>query len=116
MSFLCMAISMQFAVLTEARPFSSCSLRRRRSCQAILSAAGFRLRYQTADLFNLYAHDGAEETTLPIVNVNLRNRVNVVLPRHRCVPINDVDLAQRNLRVGLCHLLQAWGDSSTRAA
>src|SRR6266404_5753198 len=80
------------------------------------SAAGFRLCYVTPDLFDVGADNGANETAAAIVNVNLRDRVDVVLPRHRRVPIDDVDLAQRNLRIGSCHLLQAWRDLSTRAA
>src|SRR6266536_340500 len=42
--------------------------------------------------------------------------MDVVLLHDRCVPIDDVDLAQRNLRIGSCHLFQAWRELSTRAA
>src|SRR5215471_14002379 len=80
------------------------------------SATGFCLRYVTPDLFDFGADNGADETAAAIVNVNLRNRADVVLPRHRRVHINDVDLAQCNLRIGACHLLQAWRALSARAA
>src|SRR5205814_3441889 len=42
--------------------------------------------------------------------------MDVVLLHDRRIPIDDVDLAQRNLRIGPCHLLQAWRELSTRAA
>src|SRR5213078_3935201 len=42
--------------------------------------------------------------------------MDVELLNHRRVPIDDVNLAQRNLRIGSCHLLQAWGELSTRPA
>ena len=74
------------------------------------------MRDVTLDLLDVGTDDGADETPAAIVNVNLRNRVNVVLLRHRRVPIDDVDLAQRNLRIGSCHLLQAWRELFTRAA
>src|SRR6266571_7986006 len=80
------------------------------------SAAGFRLRYVTLNLFGVGADNGADELAAAIVNVNLWNRVDVVLLRHRRVPIDDVDLAQRNLRIGLRHLLQAWRELFARAA
>src|ERR1700730_7069760 len=81
-----------------------------------LSAAGFRLRDVALNLFDVGADNGADEMAAAIVDVNLRNRVDVVLPHHRRVPVNDVDLAQHNLRIGFCHLLQAWRDLSARAA
>src|SRR5438046_5420115 len=42
--------------------------------------------------------------------------MDVELLHHRCLPIDDVDLAQRNLRIGPCHLLQAWRELFARAA
>src|SRR6266496_3767805 len=42
--------------------------------------------------------------------------MDVVLLHDRCVPIDDIDLAQRNLRIGSCHLLQAWRKLSARTA
>src|SRR5439155_12424716 len=42
--------------------------------------------------------------------------MDVVLLHHRRVPIDDVNLAQRNLRIGPRHLLQAWRELSTRPA
>src|SRR5204863_4767886 len=80
------------------------------------SAAGFRLRYVTLNLFGVGPENGTNEKTPTIVNVNLRNRVNVELFHDRRVPIDDVDFAQRNLRIRLRHLLQAWRELFTRAA
>jgi len=80
------------------------------------SAAGFGLRDVTPDLVDIGTNHCADETAAATVNVNLRNRVNIVLPHHRCLPIDDVDLAQHNLRIGSCHLLQAWRELPTRAA
>ncbi len=51
------------------------------------SAAGLRLRYVTLDLFGIGADNGADELAAAIVNVNLRNRVDVVLPHHRRLPL-----------------------------
>src|SRR4029077_15256830 len=56
------------------------------------SAAGFRLRYVTLNLFGVGSDNGANEKAAAIVNINLWNRVDVVLLRHRRVPIDDVDL------------------------
>ena len=80
------------------------------------SAAGFRLRYVILDLVDIGADNGADESATAIVNINLRNRVDVVLLYHRRLPVDDVDLAQRNLRIGSCHLLQAWRELFARAA
>ena len=68
------------------------------------SAAGFRLRYVTLNLFGVGPDNGTNEKTPTIVNVNLRNRADVVLLHHHRVLIDDVDLAQRNLRIASCHL------------
>src|SRR6266404_5527559 len=80
------------------------------------SAAGFCLRHVTFNRLEVGADNATDEIPSAIVNVNLRNRVDAELLHHRRVPIDDVDLAQRNLRIGSCHLLQAWRDLSTRAA
>src|SRR6266498_4106276 len=90
---------------------SSTSSKRTRS-----SAAGFCLRDVTLDLLDVGANNGADEAAAAIVNVDLRNRADVVLLHHRRFPVDDVDLAQRNLRIGSCHLLQAWRDVFARAA
>src|SRR5207244_10858777 len=45
----------------------------------------------------------------------LRDLMDVVLPRHWHFPIDDVDFAQRNLRIPPCQLLQAWRQLSARA-
>ena len=75
----------------------------RASCQIQLTA-GFGLRYVTPDLVEIGTNNGADKTATAIVNVNLRDGVDVVLLHHRRVPIDDVDLAQRNLRIVSCHL------------
>src|SRR5204862_8027197 len=80
------------------------------------SAAGFRLRYVTLNLFGVGADNGADKSACAIINVNLRNGADVVLLRYRCFPINDVNLAQRSLKITPCHLLPAWRERSTRAA
>src|SRR4029453_3268790 len=80
------------------------------------SAAGFCLRDVTSNLFDVGTDNGADKAAAAIVNVDLRNRADVVLLHHRRFPINDIDLAQRNLRIGPCHLLQAWRDVSARPA
>src|SRR5439155_9310742 len=89
---------------------------RERNSQRSTSTAGFRLRHVTLNPFGVGADNGADELAAAIVNVNLRNRMDAVLPHHRRVPIDDVDLAQRNLRIRLCHLLEGWRDHSARAA
>src|SRR5919106_4193095 len=81
-----------------------------------LSAAAFSLRYVTLYFPNVAADNSADETAPAIVNVNLRNRADVELLHHRRFPIDDVDLAQRNLRIGSGHLLQAWREVFARAA
>src|SRR4029450_13096475 len=80
------------------------------------SAAGFCLRDVTLDLLDVGTDNGADQATAAIVNVDLRNRVDVVLLHHRRFPVDDVDLAQRYLRIGPCHLLQAWREVFTGAA
>jgi hypothetical protein len=80
------------------------------------SAAGFRLRDITFDLFEIDASNGANQNAPAIINVNLRNRVEVELPCHWRSPIDDADLAQRNLRIASRHLLQTWRELSARPA
>ena len=57
------------------------------------SASGLSLRYVTLNLVDIGADNGPNQTAPAVVNVNLRNRVDVKLPRHRRFPIDDVDLA-----------------------
>jgi len=71
------------------------------------SAAGLRWRDVSFDAVEIKATNRADEGAPAIINVNLRNGVNVELLRHGCFPPDDVDLAQRYLRIGLRHLLQA---------
>ena len=47
------------------------------------------------------ASDGADQFAFAIVNLNMRNRIQVELLRHRRLPIDDVDLAQHDPRIGL---------------
>ena len=72
-----------------------------------LSSAGLRLRDVSFDTVEIKPTNRANEAARSIINVNLRNGVNTELLRHRCSPPDDVDLAQRYLRIGLHHLLQA---------
>src|SRR5207237_9882090 len=60
--------------------------------------------------------NGADEVAATIVNVNLRDRSDIVLFRYRRLPIHNIDLAQRNLRIGVGHLLQAWRELFARTA
>ena len=48
------------------------------------SAAGFRLRYVTLNLFGVGADNGADELAAAIVNVNLWNRVIQLSCRKEC--------------------------------
>src|SRR5438105_12491701 len=73
-----------------------------------LSAAGFRLCDVTLNLFGVNADNGADEGAATIVNVDLRDRSDVVLFRYRRIPNDDINLAKRDLRIGLSHLFQAW--------
>ena len=57
------------------------------------SAAGLCLRDVTLNLVDVGADNGADEMAAAIVNVDLWNRVDVVLLHHRGVPIDDVHLA-----------------------
>src|SRR5207302_975324 len=77
-----------------------------RPCQ-IASAAGLRLRDVSFDLVEIRAEHSADEAAPAIVNINLWNRVDVELLRHGCSPVDDVDLAQRDLRIATRHLFQA---------
>ena len=71
------------------------------------SAVRLRLRDVTFHFFKIDAEHGANETATSIVNVHLRNRVNVELLRDCRFPIDDIDLAQRNLGIIPRHLLEA---------
>ena len=71
------------------------------------SAAGLRWRDVSFDAVEIKATNRADEAAPAIINVNLRNGVNMELLRHGCSPPDDVDLAQRYVRIGLRHLLQA---------
>src|SRR6266540_1529289 len=82
----------------------------------IPSAAGFRLRDVSFDLVEIGAEHSSDEAAPAIVNVNLWNGVDVELLRHGCSPVDDVDLAQRNLRIASRHLFQARREPSTGAA
>src|SRR5260370_15085126 len=84
------------------------------ACRDVIpSAAGFRFRYVTLNLFGVGADNGADEKAPTIVNVNLWNRVDIELLRHRRVPIDDVDLAQRTIGIGAFHLRHACREHFT---
>ena len=57
------------------------------------SAIRLRLRDVAFHFFKIDAEHGADETAASIVNVHLRNRMNVELLRDRRFPIDDIDLA-----------------------
>jgi hypothetical protein len=78
-----------------------------RALQRNRSAARFRVRDVTFHFFEIDAEYSADETATAIVNVHLRNRVNVELLHDCRFPIDDVDLAQRNLGITPRHLLEA---------
>ena len=80
------------------------------------SVARLRLCHKTFYLVEIDAHDSADEAAVAVVNVHLRNRVNIELLRDCSSPIHDVDLAQRDLGIISHHLLQARRKPSTRAA
>src|SRR5436309_1955216 len=61
-----------------------------------------------ADRIDVSAINRSDKTASAIIDVNLRNRVDVELLYHCGSPIDDVDLAQRNVRIASCHLLQTW--------
>ena len=65
------------------------------------------MRDVTFHFFEIHAEYSADETATSIVNVHLRNRVNVELLHDRRFPIDDVDLAQRNLGITPRQLLEA---------
>jgi hypothetical protein len=71
------------------------------------STVRLRLRDVTFHFFEIDAEYSADETATSIVNVHLRNRVNVKLLYDGGSPIDDVDLAQRNLGITPRHLLEA---------
>ena len=72
-----------------------------------LSAVRLRLRDVALHLFKIDAEHGPNETATSIVNVHLRNRVNVELLCDCRFPIDDIDLAERNLGIIPRHLLEA---------
>ena len=82
-----------------------------RTCQCVFlrnwSAVRLRLRDVTFHFFKIDAEYGANETAASIVNVHLRNRVNVELLCDCRFPIDDIDLAERNLGIIPRHLLEA---------
>ena len=57
------------------------------------STVGLRLRDVTFHFFEVNAQRGANETAISIVNVHLRDRVNVELLRDSRSPIDDINLA-----------------------
>ena len=80
------------------------------------SAAGLRLCDVAFNQFGVDADDSADEAATAIVNVHLRNPVNVELLRDCSSPINDVDFAERDLGIACRHLLQARRELSAWAA
>src|SRR5206468_2399007 len=80
------------------------------------SAAGSCLRDVTFNRVDVSAINGSDKTASAIIDVNLRNRVDVELLYHCGSPIHDVDLAQCNVRIASCHLLQTWRELSARPA
>lgn len=106
------ALSLLQGERIEVRSFAT--LAQKRACRALnthfcpdASAAGFRLRDVPLDGVEINAINAANQTARAIINVNLRNGANIELLRHGCSPPDDVDLAQRYLRICLRHLLQA---------
>jgi len=91
-----------------------------RTCQCVFlrnwSAVRLRLRNVTFHFFKIDAEYSADETATSIVNVHLRNRVNVELLRDCRFPTDDIDLAQRNLGIAPHHLLEARRELPARAA
>src|SRR5262245_27506969 len=80
------------------------------------SAVRLRLRDVTLYSFKIAAEYSAGQTATSIVNVYLRNRVNVELLRDCSPPIDDINLAQGNLWIISRHLLEAWSQLPARAA
>src|SRR6476660_7679371 len=78
------------------------------SCHDLIwSTAGLRSRDVSFDLFKIGADNSADKVARAIINVYLRNGANIELLRHGCSRPDNVDLAQRYLRIGMRHLLQA---------
>ena len=71
------------------------------------STVRLRLRDLTFHFFEIDAEYSADETATSTVNVHLWNRVNVELLHDCRFPIDDVDLAQRNLGIASRQLLEA---------
>ena len=78
-------------------------------CAFLPNRSTVRLRVSdvTFHFFEIDAEYSADETATSIVNVHLRNRVNVELLRDCRFPIDDIDLAQRYLGITPRHLLEA---------
>src|SRR5436309_7139186 len=83
---------------------------------AIRSAAGFCLCDVSFDAVQINAANCADEGAAAIIDIHLWNGVNMELLRHGRPPPDDVDLAQRYLRIATRHLLQARGQHPARAA
>ena len=71
------------------------------------SAARLSLRDVAFDFFEIDAEDGADETTTLIINVYLRNRVDIKLLYDRGSPIHDIDFSKHDLGIVSRHLLEA---------
>ena len=71
------------------------------------SAVRFRLRDITFHSLKIAAEYSADEPATSIVNVHLRNRVNIELLHDSRFPIDDIDLAQRDLGIVSRHLIEA---------
>src|SRR5437899_10260924 len=80
------------------------------------SAAAFGLRDVAPDLFDVAADDGANERAAAIVNGDGGNAVKAVLQRHGTFPVDDVDLANGDIRIAVRHLLQMRRHEATGAA
>jgi len=70
------------------------------------SAVRLGLRDVTFHFFKIAAEHSADETATSIVNVHLRNRVNVEFLHDCRFPIKDIYLAKRNLSIVSRHLLE----------
>ena len=82
---------------------------RRRECAFLRNRLAVRLRLRdvTPYFLKIAAEYRADETATSIVNVHLRNRVNVELLHHCRFPIDDIYLPQRNLGIISRQLLEA---------
>ena len=71
------------------------------------SAARLRLRDVAFHAFKIHAEYSTHETAASIVNIYLRNGVNIELLHDCRFPIDDIYLAQRNLGIVSRQLLEA---------